>query len=100
MVAMLWAGAGITLAYLAYALNKNSAPQQKSIAEQTRILDVPEDMLSCRPVAKEVRIKSVDPTQDSNWWDQKIQGHQSRVSRRKSLEPDQLLLSDTDQSLR
>jgi hypothetical protein len=99
MIYAMWTGAALTLTYLVYAILKNNKPIAASIAEQTVILDVPEHMLTARPVPKEVRIKSIEDNQDSNWWDTKIQGNQSRVARRRSLEPDQLLLSDTDHSL-
>lgn len=95
----MWTGALLSLTYLVYAILKNNPAKKTSIAEQTIILDVPEHMLSARPVPKEVRIKTTEDRQEINWWDKKIQGHQSRVARRRSLEPDQLLLSDTDLSL-
>ena len=95
---ILWILAAANLGYLVYALTKNSKKTSRSVADRVRVLDVPENMLMAQPVPKKVTIKEQAETSD-NWWEAKIQGSQGRVSRRKNLEPEQMLLSDLDDTL-
>jgi hypothetical protein len=95
---ILWIMAIANMVYLAFALRKNSTKIVSSVADRVRVLDVPENMLSAQPVPKKVTIKE-QAVQSDNWWESKIQGFQGRVSRRKDLEPEQMLLSDLDDTL-
>jgi hypothetical protein len=100
MTNVLWFLAFANVAYLVVALRKSQTVKTKiSLADQVRILTVPEQMLSVRPVAKAVSIKE-SSTVDGQWWEKKIQGHHSKNSGRRHHEPEQLLLSDTDLTLR
>lgn len=97
---ILWALALVNIAYLIYALKKNQSKSETRLADRIRVLDVPESMLSnTQPVAKKISIKEVESEDQPAWWDAKIQGTQSSKSRRRTLEPEQMLLSDLDDSL-
>jgi hypothetical protein len=96
---ILWALAIINVAYILFALKKSQKTQSKSLADSVRVLDVPEDMLSVKPVAKRVSIKEQDTKTPANWWENKIQDRQHRSTRRKNFEPEQMLLSDIDETL-
>ena len=100
---ILWVIAGFNVLYLVYALwrhtaNKTSSSEQ-SIADRVRVLDIPEDMLSAKPVAKSVHLKAAESAASTpeNWWEAKIQRPQGvRTSRRRHLDHNQLILSDLD----
>ena len=97
---ILWIMAGANLVYLIYALFKNRKKTlTESLADQVRILTVPEQHLSLRPIAKSYNIKETTG-QEGQWWEKKIQGSQGKNSGRRNHEPEQLFLSDTDSILR
>lgn len=97
---ILWVLAAVNIVYLAYALRKKQLPALKtSLADQIRILTVPEQHLAIRPIPKSVQIKNGLGTED-NWWDKKIPGASNKGNGRRNHEPDQLFLSDTDSTLR
>lgn len=96
MVSLLWGFAALNLAYILFALFKKKKVQKAPISEETRFIDIPDNMKVATVYPKIVKLndsKEAEATQD--WWDNKINSKASVSSRRMSkIEHDQYLLSD------
>jgi|SaaInlStandDraft_1057018.scaffolds.fasta_scaffold35586_3 hypothetical protein len=93
------------VAYLLYALSKAKRTKHRlqevpSLADDTRILNVPDDMLNMAPVGKTVSIKESPKAQvNENPWEKKIVPSEHRMGGRKNWDHNQLLLKDIDNNL-
>lgn len=101
MINILWILAAANIVYLAYALRKKQASNSNasSLADQIRILTVPEQHLALRPVPKSVKIKDASGPEIS-WWDKKVACSHNKNNARNNHAPEQLTLSDIDSTLR
>ena len=97
MLEALWTLAAANIFYLVYAGISSLKKQKKLNADELHFLDVPDQMLSAVPVAKQVTLRPVEA--QGQWWDKKINTASPSVGRRhRKLEHNQLLLSDLDEN--
>lgn len=106
MTNLLWILVFGNLGYLLFALSKvkkkkSQSMEVPSVADETRILNIPDQVLQAEPVGKTVSLKESPEVKESdNPWEQKIvRPDHHRMGMRKNWDHNQLLLKDIDNNL-
>jgi|SaaInlStandDraft_1057018.scaffolds.fasta_scaffold15325_2 hypothetical protein len=104
---LLWILVLGNVGYLLFALSKAKRSRHKaqevlSLADETRILTVPDHMLNIQAVGKTVNLKEApaEAQTSENPWEQKIVRPEHRMGFRKGHDHNQLLLQDIDSNLK
>ena len=87
----------INLAYLIYAYTKKQKQVQKPFSEETRFIDIPDNLKVSEVYPKMIKLsENQKENGSSDWWDTKIDSPSagSRSRRVRKIEHDQYLLSD------